>query len=379
MFKFLRHADQVSVSRKTRERSRSSERRRSRPQIEALEALQLLSLGFHPGSPTISPVLIAYNAIESKAAALGSGFMGAAVSDLQSAVNGGYRIQFANCDIYDSPATGAHEIHGAIRDEYNATASETDLNGNVVQNILGLPTSDEMDVPGLTGARMNTFQGSNIYWSQSSNGAHTVIGAISDVYNGMGGPTSYLGLPTSDELGIPTGRVSYFQGGKILWTPLNGAYTVPAVSQMSFDTNVIQISGGGQDGDAWGSLTVYADGSFHFTGHVHDARFWDIDYSLTIGLVSPSGVLYPFVHQGSVGGTSDDDWDLWGYSSTLAAGWQDLEGATAYSQLTVSTDWNSLASGIENDIEQIVQYAEEAYQAAQTAYQVYEVVSVILV
>src|SRR5262249_3567105 len=92
------------------------------------------------------------------------------------------RIRYANADIFDSPSTGVHAVHGAIRDEYNATASETDINGNVVQNLLGMPTSDETDVPGVPGARMNTFQGGAIYWSAAT-GAHVVYGAIGALYS----------------------------------------------------------------------------------------------------------------------------------------------------------------------------------------------------
>ena len=73
---------------------------------------------------------------------------------------------------------------------------------------------------------MNTFQGGTIYWSPAT-GAHVVYGAIGGLYNSLGGPTSFLGLPISDELGIPGGRVSYFQNGrKIVWTPQGGAYAV---------------------------------------------------------------------------------------------------------------------------------------------------------
>jgi uncharacterized protein with LGFP repeats len=167
----------------------------------------------------------AHTAIEFKARALGSVFTGAAVSGLQT-VPGGNDIRYAKCDIYYSPATGAHEVHGAIRAEYNATASETDSAGRDVQTLLGLPTSDEMDVPKYPGARMNTFQGGVIYWSPSY-GAHVVYGFIGALYKSMGGPTSYLGLPTTDEQANPEfhgGRLSYFQDGVIYWSPQTGAY-----------------------------------------------------------------------------------------------------------------------------------------------------------
>ena len=125
--------------------------------------------------------------------------------------------------IYWSAATGAHTVYGAIGAEYAATANEGDAYGTVVQRILGAPTSDEMNVPGLPGARMNTFQGGTIYWSPGT-GAHVVYGGIGAKYNSLGGPSSFLGLPTTDELGMPGGRVSYFQHGWIAWTPGGGAY-----------------------------------------------------------------------------------------------------------------------------------------------------------
>ena len=127
--------------------------------------------------------------------------------------------------IYWSPATGAHVVYGAIGAEYAATANETDAIGRNVQLLLGLPTSDEVNVPGVPGARMNTFQGGVIYWSPAT-GAHVVYGAIGGLYNSLGGPTSFLGLPISDEQSIPGGRVSYFQNGTIVWSPSGGAHVV---------------------------------------------------------------------------------------------------------------------------------------------------------
>ena len=76
-------------------------------------------------------------------------------------------------------------------------AHEFGANGVSVQKILGVATSDEKNVPGVPGARMNTFQGGAIYWSPST-GAHVVYGAIGAKYNAMGGPTQF-GLPLSDE------------------------------------------------------------------------------------------------------------------------------------------------------------------------------------
>src|SRR5207248_3266132 len=114
-------------------------------------------------------------------------------------IAGGRMNTFHGGAIYWSAATGAHVVYGGIGAEYNATAGETDYFGKNVQTILGLPTSDEINVPGYAGARMITFQGGTIYWS-SATGAHAVYGSIADFYNSLGGAGwSGLGLPISEE------------------------------------------------------------------------------------------------------------------------------------------------------------------------------------
>jgi uncharacterized protein with LGFP repeats len=138
----------------------------------------------------------------------------------------GARVSFFtfNHAIYWSAATGAHLVYGAIGQEYLATANERGGFGENVKSLLGAATSDEMDVPGVPGARMNTFQGGVIYWSPAT-GAHVVYGAILSKYLSIGGPTSFLGLPITDEQGyLRNGRISRFQHGRIVWFPSSGAH-----------------------------------------------------------------------------------------------------------------------------------------------------------
>jgi hypothetical protein len=272
----------------------------------------------------------------------------------------GVRVQqFHDGDYYAgliewSAATGAHTVYGAIGAEYMALANETDYYGTDVQTILAAPTSDEMDVPGVAGARMNTFQGGEIYFSPGT-GAHVVYGGINQLYSwSMGGPTSYLGLPTSDEEGVPSGRVSYFQGGKIVWTPGGGAYPVQAVSQMTFDTNEFNFGSGFFDPpvQGWAELTVYADGGYHFTGHFHDSGFLSYRDNIAFGLLGTSGYLYTFVHSGYMsgtlgGGSRDDNWDVTGSDPRLAANWADLEGCNWYWQANVNADLGPLVNQLE--------------------------------
>lgn len=152
----------------------------------------------------------------------------------------GVRVtQFQNNGaIYWSAATGAHLVYGSIEAEYLATQGETDPYGTPVKDLLQAPTSDVMNVPGVPGAAMVTFQGGNIYWSQAT-GAHVVYGGILNghvflgivgKYLSLGGPTSFLGLPISDEINF-TGQaagisISYFQHGWISWNPEKGTYVV---------------------------------------------------------------------------------------------------------------------------------------------------------
>ena len=112
---------------------------------------------------------------------------------------------FDNGSIYWSPETGAHEVHGAIRDKYGQT-----------RKWIGYPTTDETGCPDGVG-RFNHFEHGSIYWTPET-GAHEVHGAIRDKWQSMGWERSKLRYPTTDEHDIPGGRASNFQGGEIEWT-----------------------------------------------------------------------------------------------------------------------------------------------------------------
>ena len=127
-------------------------------------------------------VLAAQASITAKAKALGPKFTGPAVSAIET-VSGGYRERFANCDIYYSSATGAHEVHGDIRIEYNYLRVLANLWWYTGVN-LGLPTSDEID-DGF-GGRISHFQGGVIDWTRPTK-AHEVHGAILAKWNDLRG------------------------------------------------------------------------------------------------------------------------------------------------------------------------------------------------
>jgi LGFP repeat len=149
----------------------------------------------HPGGsptldptppPTAFPMIDARNAINAKAAELG--WAGAPADDVNPAGTGFVR-SFLNADIYFSPQTGAHEVHGAIRDKYNVLGGAA--------GVLGLPLTDETGTPDGEG-RFNHFQGGSIYWTER-NGAAMVRGAIRHVWATQGWETGFLGYPVQDE------------------------------------------------------------------------------------------------------------------------------------------------------------------------------------
>ncbi len=135
-----------------------------------------------------------------------TGLLGFPVTDeLPTPDRVGAFTHFQRGSIYWSPASDAHEVHGAIRDKWASMGWE--------KSVVGYPLSDEVAV---VGGRASQFQRGNIYWSAGT-GAHEVHGGIVQRYIAEGGTGSRLGLPTSDELATPTGARSEFAGGTISW------------------------------------------------------------------------------------------------------------------------------------------------------------------
>jgi hypothetical protein len=126
--------------------------------------------------------------------------------------------------IYWTAATGAHEIHGAIRAKWASMGMETGL---------GYPANDETRTLDGVGRHNQFSRGGNmssIFWSPAT-GAHAVFGAIRAKWAELGWERSKLGYPTTDEKGTSdgVGRYNHFSGsggGSIFWTPATGAHEV---------------------------------------------------------------------------------------------------------------------------------------------------------
>jgi len=161
-----------------------------------------------------------YGAIGQKWAALGRerSFLGYPLTDETGTPDGHGRYNhFQGGSIYWTPPTGAHEVHGLIRGKWAALGWE--------RSFLGYPLTDETPTPDSIG-RYNHFQGGSIYWTPPT-GAHEVHGAIRDKWAALGWERSFLGYPITDEVGTPgPGRFSRFQTGAIYWTPFTGPQEV---------------------------------------------------------------------------------------------------------------------------------------------------------
>ena len=146
-----------------------------------------------------------------------AGLLGYPTTDETTTPDGAGRFNhFTGGSIYWTPATGAHEVYGAIRERWAAMGWE--------RSVAGYPTTDETDIPGVPGGRMNAFSATNlvIYWLAAT-GTHETYGAIRQYYtNAAGGPAGRLGLPTSGEYAIPGGRASNFEHGALSWDAATG-------------------------------------------------------------------------------------------------------------------------------------------------------------
>ncbi|TNC28285.1 PKD domain-containing protein [Amycolatopsis alkalitolerans] len=112
--------------------------------------------------------------------------------------------------IYWTPATGAHGVWGLIRQTWQATGWEL--------GPTGYPTTDELATPDGIGRYNHFSKAASIYFSPAT-GAHEIYGAIRARWSALGWERSYLGYPRSGEFSFDGGRRNDFQFGYIQWYP----------------------------------------------------------------------------------------------------------------------------------------------------------------
>lgn len=171
-----------------------------------------------------TPEEIASSMIKARYQSLGGarGVLGGPVSNITICPDriGFFQHYKKNGSIYWNPSTGAHEVHGAIRKRWSGLGWE--------RSFLGYPTTGEKKgCDTQSEGFFNHFEGGSLYWHPST-GAHEVHGAIRQKYLELGAEGSFLGYPTTDELRCPDrrGRFNHFQAGSIYWTKETWAHEV---------------------------------------------------------------------------------------------------------------------------------------------------------
>jgi len=168
----------------------------------------------------ISELSKAKTAIDKKYMELG-GTPGLPVNGVEYGAGDGYKRRYQNGVIYFLPPAGPCLVKGAILNEYLSLGAEA--------GFLGYPTTDERSTPDGAG-RYNHFERGSIYWTYGT-GAHEIHGAIRDKWASLGWEKSWLGFPASGEKAFTEdGRVSQFQYGFIYWWPDIGAFDLGAVT-----------------------------------------------------------------------------------------------------------------------------------------------------
>jgi hypothetical protein len=105
---------------------------------------------------------------------------------------------------------------------------------------LGCATGNEDEAarsPAGTTGRYGTFTGGVIIWHRDgplAGRSFAVHGCIGATYQGLGGTGSWLGMPVSDEIDVPGGRRGDFEGGYILWNPATGGCTAHRDGSLEF-------------------------------------------------------------------------------------------------------------------------------------------------
>src|ERR1035437_1952064 len=226
--------------------------------------------------PTNIGSLMVFGAIEQEWLAVGglAGLLGPPVSNESPTYDGRGRAQtFQRGIVSWHPTIGAHEVHGSILARWLEAGRErfgypTTDESPCPDNIGRFNHFRALQFPG--GPECS------IYWSPAT-GAHDVYGAIRDKWKSMGFERSVLGYPIVSEHDQPGfGRTQRFQGGVITWTNTGGDAAEHEVSgdTVRFDSGQVNIdvplNGNVQ-------LVVQRNGNFTFTTSAHDSGAGNID------------------------------------------------------------------------------------------------------
>jgi hypothetical protein len=212
---------------------------------------------------------------------------------------GSFQLMARASWLWKSGTSTAFYIQGAIRDVYESAGTGWAY--------WGFPTSNEMDVTmvGQTRAmKMSQFEQCTIYWSQDT-GTHWIRGDILIKFNNLGGPNA-LGLPTSDEIDIPgtlNGKMNSFEKGIICWF---GSFEKMAVARpFHFYLGVINTIGSDwiTQNDVYVNISIRENGTYLVNRRYPDSgdsdnhNIWNPNYTFDQLLIPSFGTQFDLVVQ----------------------------------------------------------------------------------
>jgi hypothetical protein len=263
------------------------------------------------------------------------GFLGYPISEeIDTTVAGGQLTHFEHASIYWHQVTGAHEIHGAIRQKWQAAGGEQ----------FGFPTTDETATDDGAGrynhfcdvSHGSTIANASIVCSPGGE-THSMVGAVRSGWLATGGSSGYLGYPITDLSGWvdpdnTSHLLSHFQRGAVVWTEDIGEV-------VSYPERIVITSPLVTDAavTGWIEIVLASSGYFHYRGHMHNSGAISLAMVVDTIIKIPgtrTGIRLPRIEK-NVGGTvsldsRDEDWSDQGSSPEITANWEALRtGASA--------------------------------------------------
>ncbi len=168
-----------------------------------------------------------YGAVRERWSALGlaAGPLAYPLTDERAGGAGGRLNDFSGSGggtIAWTPATGAHAVYGAVRATWDALGLTRGVLGypTTDERDVGDGAGRYNDFSGPAGT-------GSVYWSPAT-GAHEVYGAVRQAWAGAGLTSGRLGYPTTGERPTPdgTGRYNDFAGGRITWSAADGSVAI---------------------------------------------------------------------------------------------------------------------------------------------------------
>jgi hypothetical protein len=175
-------------------------------------------------------------------------------------------------------------------------------------------------------------------------------------WQSFGGPSGFLGSPTTNEQPWGNGTITYFQNGYI--AAFNGTDTVVEIGGDELVFQIAHIDSGSMHLMEPLTLSVFSDGGYQLSGLFYD-NSWPLPVTVSFALLwkAADGTPFAFTH------TSGDLWfgspwengeNLWvssGTNAALAQDWNNFINGWSYSwQASDSVDVSGIISGLAKGI-----------------------------